>query len=121
VDQDVGHLAKRAGRCALQVPIQIDAEGASHFALTENICTGGLFVATSHPGRVGDQILLKFRLPRNRRLVSVDAEIRWVRTTPSASARHGARGMGVRFRDISLDAGASVQEFLRRSSATTSE
>ena len=121
MDQDVGHLAKRAGRCALQVPIQIDAEGASHFALTENICTGGLFVATSHPGRVGDQILLKFRLPRNRRLVSVDAEIRWVRTTPSASARHGARGMGVRFRDISLDAGASVQEFLRRSSATTSE
>jgi uncharacterized protein (TIGR02266 family) len=121
VDQDVGHLAKRAGRCALQVPIQIEAQGASHFALTENICTGGLFVATSRPGRVGDQILLKFRLPRNRRLVSVDGEIRWIRTTPSASLRHGACGMGVRFHNMSLEAAASVQEFLRRSSSTTGE
>ncbi len=121
MDQDLGSLAKRAGRCTLQVPIQIETDGERHLALTENICTGGLFVATSHPGRVGDQILLKFRLPRNRRLVSVDAEIRWVRTTPSASLRHGARGMGVRFRNVSLDAGASVQEFLGRSSSTTSE
>ena len=121
MDQDVGHLAKRAGRCTLQVPIQIETEGASHFALTENICTGGLFVATSHPGQVGSQILLKFRLPRNRRVVCVDAEIRWVRTTPRASLRHGARGMGVQFRNVSLDAGTSVQEFLRTSSSTISK
>jgi uncharacterized protein (TIGR02266 family) len=119
VDQDVGRSARRAGRCDLQVPIQIETEGASQFGLTENICTGGLFIATGNPGRVGDQIVLKLRLPGTRELVSVDGEIRWVRSTADISLRHGARGMGVRFVNIPLDAAATVQEFLRQSSSTT--
>lgn len=119
VDQDMGRSARRAGRCDLQVPIQIATEGAHHFGLTENICTGGLFVATSNPGRVGDHILLALRLPGSPQLVAVSAEIRWVRASANPSLRHGARGMGVRFVNLSLDAAAMVQEFLRQSSSTT--
>ncbi len=84
-------------------------------ALTENIGTGGLFVATSRPGRVGDQISLIFRLPNGNTPIFVDGEVRWVRTNPLPDARHGARGMGVRFTALSLSVRATIQEFLRRS------
>jgi uncharacterized protein (TIGR02266 family) len=118
MDQPSGRSVKRAGRCDLQVPIQVETKGASYFAVTENICTGGLFIATSNPGRAGEQVMLRLGLPGTGRVVSVDAEIRWVRPSADATLRHGARGMGVQFVNISLDAAATVQEYLRHGSST---
>jgi uncharacterized protein (TIGR02266 family) len=87
-------------------------------ALTENLGTGGLFVATSSPERVGDRITLTFRLPNDRSPIFVDGEVRWVRTRPLPQIRHGARGMGIRFTSLSLSAAATIQEFVRRSGPT---
>lgn len=114
-----GHSARRGSRCDLQVPIEIDGRGDTRMALTENISTGGLFVATSRPERVGDRISLVFRLPNGGLPVFVDGEVRWVRTSPLPDARHGARGMGIRFTTLPLSVVATIQEFLRTSSAPT--
>lgn len=108
---------RRAGRSDLQVPLQIKRGGETHVALTENIGVGGLFVATSNPGRVGEEISVWFKLPGNRIVLFVDAEIRWVRESAVPSLRHGARGMGLRFVTPSLYVAVSIQEFLREAGA----
>jgi uncharacterized protein (TIGR02266 family) len=109
--------ARRSGRCDLQVPIQIGDNLEPQIALTENIGTGGLFIATSSPGRIGERVSLKFRLPNATGLISVDGEIRWVRTS-AVIANHGALGMGVRFTKLPLAVAATIQEFLREASST---
>lgn len=102
----------RQVRCDLQVPVTVGASDEARVALTENISAGGVFVATSTPGRVGDRLVLDFKLPNAERVISIDGEIRWVRTTPSAQLRHGARGMGLQFTAVSFAAAALVRAFL---------
>jgi uncharacterized protein (TIGR02266 family) len=102
----------RQVRCDLQVPVTLGASGEARLALTENISAGGVFVATSVPGLVGDRLVLSFRLPNAERAISVDGEVRWIRTTPSAQVRHGARGMGLQFTTVSFAAAALVRAFL---------
>jgi uncharacterized protein (TIGR02266 family) len=116
-----GRSARRSTRCDFQVPIQIDGPSGPTVALTENIGAGGLFVATSKPARVGDRISLIFRLPNGNTPVFVDGEVRWVRTRPLLDARHGVRGMGIRFMHLSLSVSATIQEFLRRSNSEGSD
>jgi uncharacterized protein (TIGR02266 family) len=113
-----GRLARRSGRCEFQAPIQIDGPDGTTIALTENIGPGGLFVATSNPSRVGDRLSLIFRMWHGDTPIVVDGEVRWVRTSPLPGARGGARGMGIRFTNLSLSASATIQEFLRRSNGT---
>lgn len=105
--------ARRSGRCDLQVPIQIEDKADPQIALTENIGTGGLFIATSSPRRVGERVSLKFRLPNAPGLISVYGEVRWVRTSAVLAIRDGALGMGVRFTKLPLAVAATIQEFLR--------
>ena len=90
-------------------------------ALTENIGAGGLFVATNKPAQVGDRVSLIFRVPNGNTPIFVDGEVRWVRTSPLPDARHGARGMGIRFTNLSLSVSATIQEFLRRSNLGESD
>ena len=113
-----GHSPWRDNRSDFQVPVQVDGQDESRMALTENISTGGLFVATSRPERVGDRVSLVFRLPNGGAPIFVDGEVRWARTNPLPEARHGARGMGIRFTNLPLSAAARIQEFLRKSGPT---
>ncbi len=104
--------AERDVRCDLQVPVQIAWEDDARMALTENISAGGLFAATSNPGRVGDRVLLKFTLPNVHRWLVVSGEVRWVRVNAVIGVRHGARGMGVRFTSVPLAVATLVREFI---------
>jgi uncharacterized protein (TIGR02266 family) len=113
--EDMQHAhQRRAGRCDLQVPVEIENGKATRLALTEDIGVGGLFVATSSPGRVGEEISLWFKLPGHRIALFVDAEIRWVRENAAPGLRHGARGMGLRFVNPSFYVAEAIQDFLRQ-------
>ncbi|SRR5579871_570935 len=108
----MAELAAREVRCDLQVPVQIAWADDSKMALTENISQGGLFAATSNPGRVGDRVVLRFRLPDVHRWLVVQGEVRWIRANPVADVRHGARGMGIMLTSVSAAVAALVREFV---------
>ena len=55
--------AAREARCDLQVPVTLRSAAEVRVALTENISAVGVFVATSAPGRIGDRLVLMFKLP----------------------------------------------------------
>jgi Tfp pilus assembly protein PilZ len=100
---------RREVRCDLQMPVSIAWKG---LALTENISAGGLFAATTRYGHIGDQVHLRLRLPNLERWVDVSAEIRWVRTDPNPSVRHGARGMGLMFTQVPFWVAALVRQVI---------
>ena len=68
---------------------------------TQNISTGGLFVATHDILRVGTQFRVSFRIPGVDHVFSCNAEVRWSRTYDGGSLDEMQPGMGVRFVDLS--------------------
>jgi uncharacterized protein (TIGR02266 family) len=68
---------------------------------TQNISSGGLFIATHDILRVGTQFNVSFRIPGVDHVFSCNAEVRWSRTYDGGSLDEMQPGMGVRFVDLS--------------------
>ena len=83
---------------------RFDLESDHNFytGLTQNISSGGVFIATHHLRKIGDRITLKFTLPGSAKQLAVETEVRWIREN-SALMNAGASGtgMGVRFINLS--------------------
>ncbi len=82
--------------------------------LTQDISSGGLFVATHQLRKVGDRIKIKFTLPGRTDAVEIETEVRWVRESSSLQRIDGAHGMGLRFVNLNDDAKAVIDSFLSK-------
>ena len=80
--------------------------------LTQNISSGGVFIATSAIRKIGDRITLKFSLPGSAETLAVETEVRWIRENSALHKVDGATGMGVRFVNLSPAAAAAIQKFV---------
>src|SRR6185503_9083751 len=93
----------------------VDLESDHNFytGLTQNISSGGVFIATHHLRKIGDRITLKFTLPGSAKQLAVETEVRWIREN-SALMNAGASGtgMGVRFINLSAEASAAINAFV---------
>ena len=101
--------AIRSGRANVEMPVQVKTDADSFVGTSKNIGVGGLFVATDQPFRVGDRLAVEFSLPELDRVVSVGAEVRWIRPAETGSA-----GIGVRFIRLAIVSAIAIQEFVRR-------
>lgn len=99
----------RSGRADVEMPVQMKTAGDSFVGTSKNIGVGGLYVATPRPFQVGDRLAVEFSLPELDRVVSVDAEVRWVR-----AAGTGAGGIGVRFIRLPIVSAIAIEEYVRR-------
>ena len=99
-------------RFDLEVKVDLESDHNFYTGLTQNISSGGLFIATSTIRRIGDRITLQFTLPGTPEPVSVDTEVRWIRENTALHRVDGATGMGVRFVNLSPAASAAIQKFL---------
>jgi uncharacterized protein (TIGR02266 family) len=97
-----------------EVAVAVDLESDSNFytGLTQNISTGGLFIATHQIKRVGERIRLKFTLPGSSQAIECDTEVRWIRENSSLHRTDGSPGMGVRFLAMPPADAASIQSFI---------
>jgi len=104
---------RQAERHDVEVSVDLESDSNFYTGLTQNISTGGLFIATHQIKRVGDHVRLKFSLPGTGRVVECDTEVRWIRENSSLHRTDGASGMGVRFLDLSPEDSAAIDSFIR--------
>ncbi len=99
-------------RYELEVEVGLHSETNFYTGLTQDISTGGLFVATHQIREVGDHVRVKFSLPGSRIPIEADSEVRWVRESSSLQRADGAHGMGLRLVNVSPEAQAAIESFL---------
>jgi uncharacterized protein (TIGR02266 family) len=103
---------RAAERFDLEVKVDLESDHNFYTGLTQNISSGGLFIATNVIRKIGDRITLKFSLPGTTEMVSVETEVRWIRENSALHKVDGSTGMGVRFVNLSPVASAAIQKFL---------
>lgn len=85
------HLKKRKqGRKPYFSTVCYTARDGAHVDFIQNISAGGVFIGTSLPPSVGEEVTLAFPLPISQEHVMLDGKIVW--TTK--------QGMGVKFNGI---------------------
>jgi uncharacterized protein (TIGR02266 family) len=99
-------------RVDLDVAITLESDHNFYTGLTQDISTGGLFVATHHLRRVGERITVSFTLPGRNEPIAMETEVRWIRSFPGAGADVPV-GMGLRFVNLSSEAKFAIASFLR--------
>ena len=111
VAQNQQHV-RAAERFDLEVKVDLESDHNFYTGLTQNISSGGLFIATNAIRKIGDRITLKFSLPGTTETLAVETEVRWIRENSALHKVEGATGMGVRFVNLSPVAAATIQKFV---------
>ena len=95
-------------RVPLVTKVEAEAEGHSFLAVTQDVSSGGMRIATANPLALGAHLQLVFVLPGSERKIHVRAVV-----------RHIIEGtaMGIQFLDISPEDKAALLEFLRTDSS----
>ena len=103
---------RRAERHQVEVSVDFESDSNFYAGLTQNISTGGLFIATHLIRKVGERIYLKFTLPGAAKAIEVETEVRWIRENSSLMRTESSPGMGVRFIDMAPSDAQTIQKFL---------
>ena len=105
---------RAAERFDLEVTVDLESDHNFYTGLTQNISSGGVFIATHHLRRIGDRITLKFTLPNSAKVIEVETEVRWIReNTALLQAGESGTGMGVRFINLSAETQAAINSFVQ--------
>ena len=104
---------RAAERFDLEVKVDLESDHNFYTGLTQNISSGGLFIATHHLRKIGDRITLKFTLPGSDKVLDVETEVRWLRENSALMRADGNTGMGVRFINLSAEASAAINAFVQ--------
>jgi uncharacterized protein (TIGR02266 family) len=104
---------RAAERFDLEVKVDLESDHNFYTGLTQNISSGGLFIATHHLRKIGDRITLKFTLPGSEKVLAVETEVRWIRENSALLRAENGTGMGVRFINLSAEASAAINAFVQ--------
>ena len=104
---------RAAERFDLEVKVDLESDHNFYTGLTQNISSGGVFIATHHLRRIGDRITLKFTLPGSDKTLDVETEVRWIRENTALMRAEGGTGMGVRFINLSPETSAAINAFVQ--------
>jgi uncharacterized protein (TIGR02266 family) len=103
---------RRSGRVGVAMDVRVTAAAGRFNGTSANLSTGGLFPIADQLSRVGEELLLAFRLPGLDEELNVRAEVRWIRgDTLGESTRPS--GMGLRFMDLPSDEQLTLRDFVR--------
>ena len=104
---------RAAERFDLEVKVDLESDHNFYTGLTQNISSGGVFIATHHLRKIGDRITLKFTLPGSEKVLAVETEVRWIRENIALMRAENGTGMGVRFINLSQEASAAINAFVQ--------
>jgi uncharacterized protein (TIGR02266 family) len=102
---------RRPERRKLIARVEMETERASYVANTENISTGGLFVATDHTHSLGERMKLRLQLPGQDTPLTLEAEVRWIRRS-AATEGVAVTGIGLLFVGLTSQAVGAIRRFL---------
>lgn len=101
----------RAPRFPLKVEVSYNSEHNFFTGFMENICEGGLFIATHTPGKLGDFLEVSFTVPGLERSCTVICRVRWIRDYDPDNP-DTIPGMGCQFGALETHVAAAIQAFL---------
>jgi uncharacterized protein (TIGR02266 family) len=109
-----GSERRQARRLDIQAEIGIESDSNFFMGLTEDISTGGIFIATYDVRAIGSPINVNFTLPDGH-LVSAEGVVRWVREYHGGdSDTENMPGMGVQFTALSELDQHAIAAFVRQ-------
>jgi uncharacterized protein (TIGR02266 family) len=103
---------RSAPRIELEVEVGLETENNFYTGLTQDISSGGIFVATGMSYRVGDKMTIRFTLPGRAEPIVTEAEVRWMRDSRYIS--DFSEGVGLRFVNLPAEANEAIARFLER-------
>ena len=80
----------------LLVSYKINGEEENNFSF--NLSTGGMFIETTLPNKIGTPLSLKFEFPMDSTILNITGEVAWIRSEPDESGQ--PVGMGIKFTDV---------------------
>jgi uncharacterized protein (TIGR02266 family) len=104
---------RTAPRIELEVEVGMETDHNFYTGLTQDISSGGLFVATGIAYSVGDLMTIRFTLPGRKEPIVAEAEVRWVRDSRFMRT-DSPEGIGLRFVSLTPEATTSIAAFLER-------
>jgi uncharacterized protein (TIGR02266 family) len=109
----------RPKRVDIEIPVQLRSRAGSGRGTAKNVCSGGVFVATTRLLEVGDWMIVSFTIPGATEPVEILGEVRWSR--PFQDLVDVPGGLGLRFVETPVRATVLVLELQRIAAATPSE
>jgi uncharacterized protein (TIGR02266 family) len=100
-------------RIELEVEVGLETDNNFYTGLTQDISSGGLFIATSVLYQVGEHIRVRFSLPGQSQPIAAETEVRWVRD-PRMMKTDSPQGVGLRFISLPDEAQQEITQFLAR-------
>jgi type IV pilus assembly protein PilZ len=77
--------------------LNIKERSALYAAYMAHLKRGGIFIPTSRPYRIGDEVFLLLSIPQDPNKIPVAGQVVWV--TPVNNQRNKTPGVGVQFSD----------------------
>jgi serine/threonine protein kinase len=106
-----GHR-RRAQRAPYNTPVQIVSADGTVGGRTEDISEGGLLVL-SRAACVPDQrVVVRFAMPMDGKIVSLEADVRWVRVASAVADAAPVRAIGIEFVDIPAATRAAIGHYV---------
>jgi uncharacterized protein (TIGR02266 family) len=87
-----------------------DSKGV-FFGYAKTIGTGGMFLSSVNPKKVGQEFQITFRLPGDKEDIRCRCVVAWVREY--SSLKDTEPGMGVRFLDLDDDTKKRIEEWTK--------
>ena len=109
---DTSAEGRVSDRKSFEVELELTLESDHNFytGFTENISSGGLFVATRDLKPIGTFMEISFSVPANSTKITVRCEVRWQRLEqPDGDSMPG---IGLRFIDIDPAAAELINSFI---------
>jgi uncharacterized protein (TIGR02266 family) len=108
---DEGPGRGRLGRVEIKVPVHLWNDDEEFvLGVTENLCIGGMFVATPRSLPVGARVMVRPSILDGVEPVEIEAKVAWSRR--GAAERGQPAGMGLRFVDPMIHAAMFVRVLL---------
>lgn len=105
------HNKRRHTRRAYETEVSLETGSQFFTAFSQNISSGGLFIATHELLKLGDTTRVRFRIPSIEEEFDVQAEVRWIRP-PREDTPDLLPGMGVSFVNLSAAQSAILNKYL---------
>jgi uncharacterized protein (TIGR02266 family) len=98
-------------RHSVSARVTMGSEHNFYTGFTQDISSGGLFLATNELGEIGDIITFGLQLGEGQTEIELQGEVRWVRESNEWTS-DVPPGMGVKFLGLDPRIGEKIEEFI---------
>ena len=101
---------RESPRIELELDVTLESAHNFYTGFGRNIGDGGLFIATQALPHLGEELVVRFRLPGVEQPICAQGVVRWVRDVGEAEAH----GVGVALSRLGKDDRAAIDQFISK-------